>query len=146
MPLLQLTQAQGRTDSGYNTLIDRMSDSKRTNEEIRLFYKERAAIEDEYAKKLTKLSKVPMGDAELGTIQASIEVLKRETASMAEAHAKTANLLRTDLEEPHTTLSNSIRERRKLVRDKDWLSLELIKRSGPKYCGEALQIEDFTRE
>lgn len=93
-----------------------MNESKTTNDDVRIFYKERAAIEDEYAKKLNKLSKMTLGVPEIGTLKASLDVLQAETASMAASHASTAASLHLDIEEPHTASCNTIREKRKMVR------------------------------
>lgn len=106
---------KGLEDSGVHVLLERMNESKATNEDIRAFYKERAAIEDEYARKLTKLSKMPLGTPEIGTLKASLIVLQAETASMAATHASTAASLHLDVEEPHSASSNTMREKRKMV-------------------------------
>jgi hypothetical protein len=56
----------GPGDSGVDVLFARMRGAIRTVEEIRNFYKERATIEEEYAKRLQKLAKFNFGKDEIG--------------------------------------------------------------------------------
>lgn len=107
---------QGVHDAGFVVLADRMTEAKTTNEEIRLFYKERVSIEEDYARRLNKLALSSLGTQELGSLRAAIKAVQSETAAMAAAHASNAAQLRCDLEEPHTNHSNLLRERRKLVK------------------------------
>ncbi|EGO00577.1 hypothetical protein SERLA73DRAFT_71588 [Serpula lacrymans var. lacrymans S7.3] len=56
----------GIGDGGVDVLFARMRGASRTMDELRAFWKERSAIEEEYAKKLAKLAKVAMGKDEIG--------------------------------------------------------------------------------
>ena len=56
----------GANDDGIQVVHDRMRLAKQTCEELKSFYHERATIEEEYAKKLLKLSKSALGSGELG--------------------------------------------------------------------------------
>lgn len=56
----------GPADSGVDVLLARMRGAMRTVEEVKAFYKERAAIEEEYAKKLNRLAKMNVGKDEIG--------------------------------------------------------------------------------
>ncbi|KAJ7678586.1 hypothetical protein B0H14DRAFT_3682987 [Mycena olivaceomarginata] len=56
----------GYADSGVDVLFARMRGAARTTDELRNFWKERAAIEDEYAKRLAKLAKQVLGRDEIG--------------------------------------------------------------------------------
>jgi hypothetical protein len=75
----------GPNDAGVDVLFARMRGAARTMEELRNFWKERyltlirpqtaltypsyrAAIEEEYAKRLTKLSKLTLGRDEIGCV------------------------------------------------------------------------------
>ncbi|BFZ58757.1 formin-binding protein [Savitreella phatthalungensis] len=100
-------------DAGVTALITRMSDAKTVNEELRAYYKERASIEDEYARRLTKLSRQPLGTGELGFVHEAIETLKQETASMAQQHSQMATQLKVEVDDAHSMLADTIREKRK---------------------------------
>ncbi|ORY88001.1 hypothetical protein BCR37DRAFT_353867, partial [Protomyces lactucae-debilis] len=103
----------GFDDSGVTALVGRMSDAKATNEELRHFFRERALIEEEYAKRLQKLAKVSLGEHESGTVKASIDVLKHEAAHSANQHTAAAQQLSQEVETFFSTMAASIRERRK---------------------------------
>ena len=65
----------------------------------------RAAIESEYAHKLVQLAKRPLGQAESGTLRASLDVVRDETLAMAKSHQNIANQMKTELEEPLAAFS-----------------------------------------
>ena len=75
----------------------------------------RAAAEEEYARKLLKISKMPLGTKEYGTLKASLVSVKAELEAMGNAHAEVATGMRRELEDATNTHSSSMRERRKLV-------------------------------
>lgn len=56
----------GPGDRGFPVLLNRMKKAKKTTEEIQLFLKERVMIEEEYAKKLSKLAKNHLFNDEIG--------------------------------------------------------------------------------
>lgn len=75
----------------------------------------RAAIEDEYARKLLSLSRKPLGSQEAGTLRASLDVLRGEVESMGKAHQSNAGQMKTELEEPLAAFAGAMKERRKIV-------------------------------
>jgi hypothetical protein len=117
-------------------MLDRMHASKVTSDELKVFYsgtpiatgkecvyfdtnrwKVRAAIEDEYARKLQALCRKSLGSAESGSLRSSLDVVRGETESIAKAHAAIASQMKTELEEPLTAFSKGIKERRKIIQD-----------------------------
>jgi hypothetical protein len=75
----------------------------------------RAAIEDEYARKLLQLSRKPFGSQEAGTLRASLDVLRGEVEGMGKAHQTIAAQMKTELEEPLAAFAGAMKERRKIV-------------------------------
>ncbi|GLB37905.1 putative fes/CIP4 homology domain containing protein [Lyophyllum shimeji] len=75
-----------------------MRGASRTMEELRNFWKERAAIEDDYAKRLAKLAKPTLGRDEIGELRNSLDTLRLETDRQASYHTDLANTIRTELE------------------------------------------------
>lgn len=67
-------------------------------EELKNFWKERAAIEDDYAKRLTKLAKMSIGKDEIGELRNSIDTLRLETDKQAGCHMQLAQQVRSELE------------------------------------------------
>ncbi|KAF8171874.1 SH3 domain-containing protein [Pholiota molesta] len=72
----------------------------RTMEELRLFWKERAVIEEDYAKRLAKLAKITLGRDEIGDLRISLDTVKLETERQSGFHMGIAQQIRTDLEAP----------------------------------------------
>ena len=75
----------------------------------------RVAAEEEYARRLLKLSKMPLGSKESGTLKASLATVKTELEAMGNAHTEVAASMRRELEDALTTFANTMKERRKLV-------------------------------
>lgn len=56
----------GPADGGVDVLLARIRGAARTVDEVKTFYKERVAIEEDYAKRLNKLAKMNVGRDEIG--------------------------------------------------------------------------------
>lgn len=79
-------------------MLARMRGATRTVEELKTFFKERALIEEDYAKRMAKLSKQALGRDEIGEMRACIDSLKAETDKQASFHQLLAQQMRTDME------------------------------------------------
>lgn len=90
----------GPGDAGYEVLTSRMRIAMKTIEDLRNFWRERAAIEDDYAKRLVRLSKQPLGQGEIGELKNSLDVLRQETERQAGQHLSLAISIRKELEAP----------------------------------------------
>ncbi|KAH0828972.1 hypothetical protein J3R83DRAFT_2404 [Lanmaoa asiatica] len=88
----------GFGDGGVDVLFARMRGAARTMEELRNFWKERSTIEEDYAKRLAKLAKMPIGKDEIGELRNSIDTFRLETDKQAGFHSQLAQQIRTDLE------------------------------------------------
>lgn len=75
----------------------------------------RAAAEEEYAKKLLKISKIGLGSKECGTLKASLVAVKAELENMGNAHAEVAAGMKRELEDALAAHSTLMREKRKMV-------------------------------
>ncbi|KAL8926303.1 MAG: hypothetical protein Q9208_003025 [Pyrenodesmia sp. 3 TL-2023] len=105
----------GKEDAGVQPLLERMQNAKVTCDELKAFYNTRAAIEDEYSRKLLTLCRKPLGSSEAGTLRMSLDVLRGEVESMGKAHQGIAAQMKTELEEPLTAFAGGMKERRKIV-------------------------------
>ncbi|SLM35163.1 SH3 domain [Lasallia pustulata] len=92
-----------------------MHNAKVTSDELKLFYNTRAAIEDEYSRKLLSLCRKPLGSNEAGTLRASLDVMRGEVESMGKAHQTIAGQMKSELEEPLAAFGGGLKERRKIV-------------------------------
>ncbi len=75
----------------------------------------RAAIEDDYARKMTALCRKPLGSSEAGTLRASLDVMRGEVEAMGKAHQGIAGQMKSELEEPLAAFAGGMKERRKIV-------------------------------
>ncbi|KAJ7647451.1 SH3 domain-containing protein [Roridomyces roridus] len=88
----------GHADVGVDVLFARMRGATRTMEELRNFWKERATIEDEYARRLAKLAKQTLGRDEIGELRTSLDSIRAETERQAAFHLTLSQQVRADLE------------------------------------------------
>ncbi|KAJ5728321.1 hypothetical protein N7493_004651 [Penicillium malachiteum] len=107
----------GKDDAGVQPMLDRMHGSKTTSDELKAFYTVRAAIEDEYARKLQALCRKPLGTCESGSLKVSLDVVRGETEAIAKAHAAIASQMKVELEEPLGAFASGIKERRKIIQN-----------------------------
>lgn len=96
-------------------MLERMHNAKITCDELKAFYNTRAAIEDEYSRKLLSLCRKPLGSSEAGTLRASLDVLRGEVEAIGKAHQNIAGQMKSELEEPLAAFSGGMKERRKIV-------------------------------
>ena len=80
-----------------------------------MFFLARAAIEDDYARKMTALCRKPLGSSEAGTLRASLDVMRGEVEAMGKSHQGIASQMKSELEEPLAAFSGGMKERRKIV-------------------------------
>jgi hypothetical protein len=105
----------GKDDAGVQPMLERMHAAKVTSDELKGFYSTRAAIEDEYARKLLALCRKPLGSCEAGSLRTSLDVVRGEVEGMAKAHQGIAAQMKSELEEPLVAFAGGLKERRKIV-------------------------------
>ncbi|CAG8452754.1 4380_t:CDS:2 [Paraglomus occultum] len=57
---------------GYEALVTRLREARQTCEELKTMFYERAVLEEDYGRRLLKLSKAPLGKDETGYPSGSI--------------------------------------------------------------------------
>ncbi|KAL6246702.1 formin-binding protein [Rhinocladiella similis] len=117
VPLSFSNNFWGRDDAGVDPLLTRMQSARTTCDELKTFYAARAALEEDYAKKLHNLSRKPLGSVEQGTLRASLDVARGETEAMAKQHGLIAQQMKSELEEPLAAFSGGMKERRKIIQN-----------------------------
>ncbi|KAL7820593.1 hypothetical protein V8C26DRAFT_392653 [Trichoderma gracile] len=140
----------GKDDAGVGPLLERMINSKQTCDELKNFYGVRAAIEDEYSRKLLNLSKKNLGSQESGTLKASLDTVRSELEAMAKQHQNIAAQMKTELEEPLAAFAGGIKERRKIVQNtvEKLLKVKIqqtnhVNKTRDKYEQECLKIKGY---
>ncbi|KAF9547278.1 Proline-serine-threonine phosphatase-interacting protein 2 [Mortierella hygrophila] len=108
----------GKDDAGYSALTTRMRHAKVTCQEILGMFQARAALEEEYGKKLVKLSKSPLGKDEVGSLRDSLDVVRFEIEATGKSHIELASKMRDQLESALEEFNNSQKDKRKLAKEK----------------------------
>ncbi|CAG8438937.1 5766_t:CDS:10 [Ambispora leptoticha] len=103
----------GRDEVGYEVLMTRMRQAKQTCEEVRNMLQERAAIEEDYGKRLLKLAKSQFGKDEIGTLRESFDVTRKAIEATGSSHIKLAQQIRTDLVQKIIAFTALQKDRRK---------------------------------
>jgi flagellar basal body rod protein FlgB len=150
VPLSFSNNFWGRDDAGVDPLLTRMANAKTTSDELKAFYGARAAIEEDYARKLTQLSRKPLGSVEQGTLRAALDVARGETESMAKQHALISQQMRSECEEPLAAFSGGIKERRKIIQNgverllkTKQAQTQHVNKSRDKYEQDCLRIKGY---
>ncbi|TFK22565.1 hypothetical protein FA15DRAFT_671358 [Coprinopsis marcescibilis] len=143
----------GFGDAGVDVLFARMRGATRTIEELRNFWKERAVIEEDYAKRLAKLSKTVLGRDEIGALRAALDIVKSETETQASSHAKLAQDIRTDLEASTAAFHArqlSFKRQQQTSIEKEFKTKQAqevhVNKAREKYENDALRINSFTAQ
>ena len=63
------------------------------------------------------LCRKPLGSQELGTLRASLDVMRGEVEAMGKAHQTIAGQMKSELEEPLGAFAGGMKERRKIVQN-----------------------------
>ncbi|KAJ5047538.1 uncharacterized protein L3040_003361 [Drepanopeziza brunnea f. sp. 'multigermtubi'] len=140
----------GKDDAGVEPLLLRMQNAKQTCDELKSFYLARAALEDDYARKLIALSRKPLGSQEAGTLRASLDVVRGEVEHMGKSHQNIASQMKTELEEPLAAFAGAMKERRKIVQGgvEKLLKVKVqqtnqVNKTRDKYEQECLKIKGY---
>ncbi|ETW74674.1 hypothetical protein HETIRDRAFT_447044 [Heterobasidion irregulare TC 32-1] len=143
----------GLSDGGVDVLFARMRGAGRTTEELRNFWKERAAIEEDYAKRLAKLAKMSVGRDEIGELRNSLDTLRSETEKQAGFHLQLAQQVRNDLEGPTNAFVARQAQHRKVVQSAIEKQFKVkqaqethVNKAREKYEADCIRINSFTAQ
>ncbi|KDR75592.1 hypothetical protein GALMADRAFT_68235 [Galerina marginata CBS 339.88] len=143
----------GLGDAGPNIMFARMRGASKTTDELRNFWNERCIIEEEYATRLAKLAKAPIGGDEIGELRNSLDTLRIETTKQAESHQDLAHQIRLDIEGPTAEFhQKQITHRRtvqapleKKFKEKQVLE-SYVKKSREKYEADCVRVNSYTQQ
>eukprot|EP01147_Barroeca_monosierra_P011305 gene11305-3342_t len=130
---------------GFDVLHQRMKDAKAFTDDVTKFLRERAAIEETYAKSLMKLAKSTGGNADLGSLGFSWEKIKDE-------HQNLSAQIVSEVEKPIKDMREAQRLLRKKLEDtlkrsqkdkaKRYADNEKAKKFYESKCREAERAEE----
>ncbi|KAG8990094.1 hypothetical protein FRB90_001914 [Tulasnella sp. 427] len=115
----------GLGDLGVDVLFTRMQGAERTMEELLAFWKERIKIEAEYAKKLGKLAKFPLGTEEIGGYRTALDRLKAETEAQSAQHVECLLTMKRELEKK----TSEFVEKQVTHKDTSQASVEVLRKA-----------------
>ncbi|KAJ2928654.1 hypothetical protein H1R20_g8427, partial [Candolleomyces eurysporus] len=143
----------GLGDGGVDVLFARMRGATRTIEELKNFWKERAAIEEDYAKRMAKLSKAVLGRDEIGDLRISLDSVKIETERQAQYHQTLANQIRTELESPAAAFHSRQLQHKKQHQapiEKEFKNKQAqeghVTKAREKYEADCMRINSYTAQ
>ncbi|KAJ3980619.1 SH3 domain-containing protein [Lentinula detonsa] len=143
----------GVSDGGVDVLFARMRGAMRTMDELRNFWKERAAIEEEYAKRLGKLAKQTLGRDEIGDLRNSLDTVRLETDKQSTHHLNLAQQIKNDLENQATTFCTKQNYHKKVYQaaiEKEFKVKQTqeshVKKAREKYEQDCMRINSLTAQ
>ncbi|KAF7290061.1 SH3-domain-containing protein [Mycena chlorophos] len=143
----------GTGDAGVNILFARMRGAIRTTDELRSFWKERAAIEEEYANRLITLAKSTLGKDEIGELRNSLDTLRLETEKQGNTHTQLAEQIRNDLESQTKALLDKQLTHRKNMQSPLEKRFKVkqtqesyVLKAREKYESDCLRIASYTQQ
>ncbi|KIK08635.1 hypothetical protein K443DRAFT_128104 [Laccaria amethystina LaAM-08-1] len=120
-------------------------------DELKNFWKERAAIEEECAKRLAKLSKMVLGKGEIGELRSSLIAVKFETERQSGFHLNLAQKIRSELEFSAAAFYTRQLEHKKVAQatiEKDFKTKQTqetsVTKGRDKYEAECMRINSYT--
>ncbi|OAX83262.1 hypothetical protein ACJ72_02373 [Emergomyces africanus] len=140
----------GKDDAGVGPMLERVHNAKTTCDELKAFYSTRAAIEDEYSRKLLILCRKALGSSESGTLRASLDSVRGETEAIGKTHAAIASQMKSELEEPLAAFAGGMKERRKIVQNGiekllkiKTQQIQAVNKSRDRYEQDCLRIKGY---
>ncbi|XP_048359878.1 proline-serine-threonine phosphatase-interacting protein 2 isoform X2 [Sphaerodactylus townsendi] len=108
--------------SGYDCIVQRTNEGRKSCKEFEDFLKDRAAIEERYGKDLVSLSKKkPCGQTELNTLKRALDNFKMQVENIGQSHIQLAQTLREEAKK-----IEDFREKQKFHRKKVELIMDAI--------------------
>ncbi|KAG6901691.1 hypothetical protein C0995_009182 [Termitomyces sp. Mi166 len=143
----------GPGDGGVDVLFARMRGAARTMEELRNYWKERAVIEEDYAKRLGKLAKSTLGRDEIGELRNTLDTIRLETDKQAGFHTTLASQIRTELENTAATFHARQLQHKKTFQagiEKEFKNKQTqethVNKAREKYEQDCVRINSYTAQ
>ncbi|KAF8633321.1 hypothetical protein AX17_004494 [Amanita inopinata Kibby_2008] len=143
----------GDGDEGPNALFTRMRSAVKTSEGLRNFWSERAALEEEFGKRLSILARTTIGVEETGELLNSLQTLVVETQRQATTHIQLASNIRKELLTPLANFHDRQLERKRSVQtpiEKKFKTkqsqVSYVARAQEKYEGDCVRIKAYRQQ
>ncbi|KAJ7074327.1 SH3 domain-containing protein [Mycena amicta] len=143
----------GLADGGVEVLFARMRGATRSMDELRNFWKERASIEEDYARRMAKLSKQALGRDEIGDLRNSFDAIRGETERQSQYHLTLAQQVRSDLEGQTSAFYAKQQHHKKTYQsgiEKEFKAKQLqegyVAKAREKYETDCMRINSYTAQ
>ncbi|GMK55472.1 hypothetical protein CspeluHIS016_0205280 [Cutaneotrichosporon spelunceum] len=141
----------GQGDRGYEVIMTRLRGAAKTVDELKAFWRERAAIEEDYAKRLSKLAKMPLGNNEIGDLSEALHTVQVETAAQASFHLQMSSEIHTAVEQPTAEFAarlTSLKKGQQATVEKAWRNKGLqeahVAKARERYEKDCLKLNSYT--
>ncbi|GAA6017334.1 hypothetical protein JCM11491_000636 [Sporobolomyces phaffii] len=134
---------------GYDTVLARVKSANKVLDDLKSVFKERASIEEDYSKRLSKLSKASFGTGETGHMERAIITLKQELETSSKSHHDLASLLKQQetMVNDFMAKRDGARKTQQAAIEKTWKSMtnqrEHVLKAKSKYENDAIQINSL---
>ncbi|GAA5888073.1 hypothetical protein JCM16303_001493 [Sporobolomyces ruberrimus] len=134
---------------GYETVLGRVKSASKVLDDLKGVFRERASIEEDYSKRLSKLSKTSFGTGETGHMERAMITLKQELETSSKSHHDLASLLKQQeaMVNDFIAKRDGARKTQQSAIEKTWKGMnnqrEHVLKAKSKYETDAIQINSL---